>query len=64
MIILKILLFCLLGVLGAAVLYVLFLIINGLFVDKTREYEKDSPYFRALLNSGTWCAKFFARVRI
>lgn len=64
MIILKILLFCLLAILGAAVLYVLFLIINGLFVDKTREYEKDSPYFRALLNSGTWCAKFFARVRI
>lgn len=64
MIILKILLYCLLAVLGAAGLYVLFLIVNGLFVDKSREYEKDSAYYRALLNSGTWCAMFFARIKI
>ena len=63
-VILKLLLFCLLAIIGAAVLYVLFLIVNGLFVDKTREYEKDSAYFRALLNSGTWCAMFFARIKI
>ena len=64
MIILQIILYILIAVVGTAALYALFLFTCGLFVDKTRIYEQDSPFFRALLNSGTWCAKFFARVRI
>ncbi|MDO4815744.1 MAG: lysophospholipid acyltransferase family protein [Bacillota bacterium] len=64
MIIIKVVAICLLAAVSAAGLYVLFLILNGLFVDITREYETDSPYFRALLNSGVWCAKLFARLKI
>lgn len=59
-----ILLQCLLVAILAAVLYLIFLFISGLFVDENREYQQNSPYFRALLNSGAWCAKVFSRTKI
>jgi len=61
---LKALLIVLATAAALALIYILLLFISGLFVEETHEYTKDSPYFRFLLNSGAWCATFFAGVKI
>ena len=49
------------GVVGA---YILLLCVSSLFVDKTREYERDSAFYRFLLNSATACALVICRLKV
>lgn len=49
------------GVVGA---YILLLCVSSLFVDKTREYERDSAFYRFLLNSATACAIVICRLKV
>lgn len=55
----KTLLFVLIALAGAFLLPFLFLFICGLFVDTKKQYERDSRFFRALLDGSTtvilWC---------
>lgn len=54
-----------LGILiGPLVLYVLFLGICCLFVSPKKEYEKNSPFYRFLLNSATAAAMKLLRIKI
>ena len=53
MIALYILLWVLLGLVSLLFAYILLIIISSLFVDMNREYERDSKYYRWLLNSST-----------
>lgn len=54
-----------LGILiGLLVLYVLFLGICCLFVSPKKEYEKNSPFYRFLLNSATAAAMKLLRIKI
>ena len=49
------------GVVGA---YILLLCVSSLFVDRTREYERDSAFYRFLLNSATACALVICRLKV
>lgn len=55
----KILLYILIASVGAILLPFLFLFICGLFVNTKKQYERDSKFFRALLDGSTtvilWC---------
>lgn len=59
-----ILLYILGGIFGVLVLYILFLGVCCLLVDPNREYEKNSPFYRALLNSATAAVMWLLRIRI
>lgn len=52
------------GILALFILYILFLGICALLVSPDREYEKDSPFYRFLLNSATAFAMKLLRIRI
>ena len=51
-------------ILGLLALYALFLGVCALFVDPKKEYEKDSPFYRFLLESATAVAMKLLRIRI
>lgn len=55
----KIVLYILIALVGTVLLPFLFLFICGLFVDMKKEYDRDSKFYRALLDSSTtiilWC---------
>lgn len=53
--------YILMGVLACILLYILFLSICSLLVNPHKEYEKESPFYRFLLNNATGIAiSFFA----
>ena len=64
MIALYIVLWVLLGVVSLFIAYFLLIIISSFFVDMDREYERDSKYFRWLLNSSTAVAVKLIRIHI
>lgn len=60
----KAILWLLLAALGVCLLYILLLTVCALLVDDKREYEKDSPFYRALLYSATACCIKLLRIHI
>ncbi len=50
--------------LGLFILYVLFLGACALFVDPKKEYEKNSPFYRFLLDSATAASMKLLRIRV
>lgn len=60
----KILGIILLSILAAILLFILFLWIVSLPIDKTKSYDKDSKFYRGLLYFCTSLAMFFLRVKI
>lgn len=48
----------------ALLLYILLVVISAFFVDTSREYTKDSPYFRWLLYSSSALMTFFLNIRV
>lgn len=59
-----IILWVLLGIIGAIVLFILFTVISCLFINKKKEYTKNSRFYRFLLNSWTWLALKVMRIKI
>ena len=59
-----IILWALLGVVGLFFAYILLIIISSLFVNMNKEYDKESKYFRFLLNSSTWVMTKIARIKL
>lgn len=59
-----ILLWIVLGILGLLLAYVLLIIISSLFVDMKKEYERESRYYRFLLNSSTKLAAKILRIKL
>ena len=59
-----IVLYVLLGIVGAIVGFVLFVIISGLLVNTKKEYDTHSKFYRFLVNVVTWLTLTFSRVRI
>ena len=59
-----VLLWILASVLCVCILYLLLLGISALLVDEKREYERNSPFYRALLYSATTCCVKLLRIRI
>ena len=59
-----IILWALLGVVGLFIAYILLIIISSLFVNMNKEYDKESKYFRFLLNSSTWVMTKIARIKL
>lgn len=59
-----ILLWVLLGLVGLLLAYVLLIIISSLFVNTKKEYQRESRYFRFLLNSSTWLASKILRIKL
>ena len=49
---------------AAFLLYVLFLGVCCLFIDPQKEYDKDSPFYRFLLDSATAAAMKLLRIRV
>lgn len=68
MYILKIILFILLIIIGTiialGVLFALFAIISSLFIDSSKEYTKDSKFYRGLLNTWTVFSMWLIRIHI
>lgn len=64
MIVLKILLWALLGFLALLFAYILLIIFSSLFVNMKKEYSTDSRYYRFLLNSSTGIAAKLIRIRL
>ena len=59
-----VILYVLLGILAATLLYVVFLAICSLCVDPKKEYVKDNRFYRALLYSASAAALKVLRIRI
>ena len=59
-----IILWVLLGIVGLFIAYILLIIISSLFVNMNKEYDKESKYFRFLLNSSTWVMTKIARIKL
>ena len=59
-----ILLWIVLGILGLLLAYILLIIISSLFVDIKKEYERESRYYRFLLNSSTKLAAKILRIKL
>ncbi|MEE1017363.1 MAG: 1-acyl-sn-glycerol-3-phosphate acyltransferase [Ruminococcus sp.] len=64
MIVLIIILWVLLGIVALFAAYFLLIAVSSLFVDMNREYDRDSKYFRWLLNSSTAVAVKLIRIHI
>ena len=62
--ILKIVLLVLAGAAGYVVLSVIIGFLSGLFTGHKKEYKKDSPFYRFVLNSMTGLVLFFMRIKI
>ena len=61
---LKLLLYLLLALLGALLLFALVAVISAWLVRPDREYPRESRYYRLLINIIAWFALFFSRVRL
>ena len=59
-----ILLWVLLVPVGLLLAYVMLIIISSLFVNTKKEYQRESRYFRFLLNSSTWLASKILRIKL
>lgn len=59
-----VILWILLGLLGLLAAYILLVLISCLFADRHRVYDKNSKYFRFLLNSSTGLAVKLIRIKI
>lgn len=64
MIVLQIILWVLLGLACLLLAYILLIVISALCVDMNREYERDSKFYRWLLNSSTAIAVKLIRIHI
>ncbi len=64
MIVLQIILWALLGLVSLLLAYILIIIISALCVNMNREYERDSRFYRWLLNSSTAIAVKLIRIHI
>lgn len=64
MIVLQIILWALLGLACLLLAYILLIVISALCVDMNREYERDSRFYRWLLNSSTAIAVKLIRIHI
>ena len=60
----QILLWTLAGIAGVFLAYILLVIVSALLVDRKKEYEKESRYYRFLLNSTTFLAAKLIRIRL
>ncbi len=60
----QILLWVLLGILGLLLAYILLVVISCLFADRHKVYDKNSRYFRFLLNSSTGLAVKILRIKL
>lgn len=60
----KVLLWLLAVLLGLLLAYIALLAISALLVDKRREYDKNSPFYRFLLYSATGCSVKLLGIRI
>ena len=54
----------LLGLLGLLIAYILLILISCLFADRHKLYDKNSRYFRFLLNSATGMAVKIIRIKL
>ena len=59
-----ILLWVLLGLLGVVLAYILLIVFSALAVNMNKEYEKESKYYRFLLNSSTFFAAKLIRIKL
>ena len=59
----RIVLWILIGIIGIVALWFLLMFISGLFIKRGKEYDKNSKFYRFLLNFSTAVALFFARVK-
>ena len=57
-------LYILLGMLGLFALYVLLLTVSALLVNPKREYDREDPFYRLLLNSATVLGIKLLRIRV
>ena len=64
MIVLYIVLWVLLGLVSLLLAYCLLIIVSSFFVDMNKEYERDSQYYRWLLNSSTALMAKIARIHV
>ena len=64
MIVLYIVLWVLLGLVSLLLAYCLLIIVSSFFVDMNKEYERDSKYYRWLLNSSTALMTKIARIHV
>lgn len=64
MIVLKILLWILLGAVGLLLAYIFLIIISSLFVNMKKEYPTDSKYYRFLLHGSTAIALKLLRIHV
>ncbi len=60
----KVILWIVIAVFGAFLLYVLLLAVSALLVNPKKEYEKDSPYYRFLLYSATALCMWLLRIKV
>lgn len=59
-----IVLYIFMGLLAALLGFVLFVVICGLLVDTSKEYDKHSNFYRWLVNVVTWITLWCSRVRV
>ncbi|MBO4857578.1 MAG: 1-acyl-sn-glycerol-3-phosphate acyltransferase [Treponema sp.] len=64
MLFLKILSYIFLVLLILELVYIAFVILSSLIVNTSKDYTKNSKYFRGLLYSGTWELLLFGRVKV
>lgn len=62
--ILQILLYILLGFIGVVLAFVLLVIVSAYLVDMKKEYERESRYYRFLLNTCTFWAAKIIRIKL
>ena len=58
------LLWVLLGIVGLLFAYFIFVFINSLFVNTKKEYDRESKYYRFLLNSSTFIMTKLLRIKL
>ena len=58
------LLWVLLGIVGLLFAYFIFVFINSLFVNTKKEYDRESKYYRFLLNSSTFIMTKLLRTKL
>ncbi len=62
--VLKIILWVLLGIISIFILYLLLIMVSSLFISKKKYYDKDSKYYRWLLNSITGITLAFGGIKV
>ena len=59
-----IILWVLLGIVGVIFAYIMLIVISALLVNMKKEYSRESRYYRFLLNSSTFFASKFIRIKL